>query len=627
MAQESYTYDELVKMGAKPGGYTYEEAVAAGAKPSDTIAPVAKVQPADPTKPGYALKEVAKTAWEQMKALGSGAASLVTGIPDQLRQGADIVSDVVTGQGSLPSDDILHRIMNSPHAQQMVKNTVMPVAKAVKTTAQGAAALASPYLLGSPKITPPSDQDFQEQAQVGGALGAMAIAGKVGELVAPKLAPIAETVIKKTPTWVVDKFKPAPVITFLRGMGSTDPTARTWIPKLMDELKAAGGAETVDQARSAIKTRMQDVYNPLVERILEPQKDVVVPGSRAQHLQARIEAIPDRIKLDDPAKYAKMVEAEKNAVGHGEDYTIGQLDQLRKSYERSVKHNQSISASMTADESSAAMDRASMRFAIDKFYDSLTDNSGTGVDVKELKSRIGAMLKGDEALAKRTNRAAIQSGRPMPVRVVEGVGHVMRSGKYADNLGSGVTSNINSDIASAMRRWDRSPADITAPLKKPQLQLGSGSGEFYIDPSAGNLYGNGAEQQAANLVRNQPAQSGGFTAARNVTPGPTPQKLLNSAPLTPTRMERSSGQVFTIPETTPTNRGIAIEGATTGQQALPAGRIIVTPTPPDASRLTVYYPVKQLARDPKTGRIFKYFTGENGAVIPSLFAQMKAKRK
>ena len=30
---EGYTYEELVKMGAKPGGYTYDEAVAAGAKP------------------------------------------------------------------------------------------------------------------------------------------------------------------------------------------------------------------------------------------------------------------------------------------------------------------------------------------------------------------------------------------------------------------------------------------------------------------------------------------------------------------------------------------------------------------------------------------------------------------
>lgn len=93
------------------------------------------------------------------------------------------------------------------------------------------------------------------------------------------------------------------------------------------------------------------------------------------------------------------------------------------------------------------------------------------------------------------------------------------------------------------------------------------------------------------------------------------QQQLNTAPHTPTRLERSSGQVFTMPAEIPTNRGLVIEGATTGQARLPAGRILVTPAPPDVSRLTIYDAVKQVARDPKTGRMFKYFTADQGAEV------------
>lgn len=288
---------------------------------------------------------------------------------------------------------------------------------------------------------------------------------------APKLLsegiPAAAGEVERMAPKVGDVFKPEPVITFLRALGTSDPTAREWIPKLMDELNKAGNVKTVDDARVAIKKRM-DVYNPAVEKILEPQKDVVVPGSRAEHLQARIEAIPERIRLDDPAKYQAMVKDAQNSVGKGSDYTIGELDNLRKSYERSVKHNQSISASMTADESTAAMDRASERFIIGKFYDSLQDVPG-GASVQGIKSQIGAMLKGEEALSKRANRAAIQSGQALPAKIVEGAGHMMRPGKYAENFGSGVTSMINSDLASSLRRWSGAPPEIPSEYQVPPM--------------------------------------------------------------------------------------------------------------------------------------------------------------
>lgn len=420
-------------------------------------------RPGDPSDPHYQAKETLKSVWDQIKNQVSGIPSLVTGLPAAAQQAAGVVKDVLTGEGSSPTEPSLGmRLLKSPNAQAMAKSVAAPFV----TSARGV------HSLVNPSIPAPSDEEFAQASQAAGANAAGMALGAIAPKVAPHLAPLVEAAtdsVKELPGWVADKFKPEPVITFLRGMGSTDPTARTWIPKLMDELKAAGDVQTVDQARDAIKTRL-DTYNPVVEKILEPSKDVVIPGSRAEHIQARIDAIPEKVRLDNPDKYKAIVEDTQKLVGQGTDYTIGELDQLRKSYERSVKHNQSMSASMTADESSAAMDRASMRFAIDKFYGALDQVAGTGADVAELKSRIGAMLKGDEALAKRTNRAAIQSGQSMPAQVVEGIGHVMRSGKYAENLGSGVTSNINSDISSAMRRWTRTPTSIVPPDPFTPLQ-------------------------------------------------------------------------------------------------------------------------------------------------------------
>lgn len=268
-----------------------------------------------------------------------------------------------------------------------------------------------------------------------------------------------------------DKFKPSPTITLGRGVGTAGAPAdfitRT-IPVAGDELHAwqtetGIPVDNVPKARIAIQDRLNKT-NEIVKQIVDPVRDTVIPGARAEHAAAQIAAIPDEIRLNDPAKYQRIVADIQEKIGQGPEYTIGDIDEQRQAYERRVTDwDKSIAADMSTDASMKALDKASANWSIKKFYDSLDKVNNTGMDVGELKNRVGALIETDGQLLKRVNRSIIQSGQSTPAKIVEGIGHAMRSGKYAENLGSGVTSMIDADIKSAMRRWETTPRAVTPP--------------------------------------------------------------------------------------------------------------------------------------------------------------------
>lgn len=137
---------------------------------------------------------------------------------------------------------------------------------------------------------------------------------------------------------------------------------------------------------------------------------------------------------------------------------------------------------------------------------------------------------------------------------MESAGHLMRPGKFLENTGSGVGTMINSDIASAMRRWQRTPSEIMAGAPKPNamnavrqsLALPPATNAFHIDPSAGELYGQPTAADRLRSITRTPAEPGEGIPMRDVTPPKA--KLLNPAPAKiTTYIQRSSGKVFEMP--------------------------------------------------------------------------------
>jgi hypothetical protein len=258
-----------------------------------------------------------------------------------------------------------------------------------------------------------------------------------------------------------DVLKPKdPVVTMMRATGTADPQAQTFYPKAMDELKqweadTGKTVKDVPSARRAIDDRIQS-YNQISDQYTKPQENIVVPGARAGEAAARIAAIPEEIRLKNPARYQSLVDKINEAAKEPE-YTIGELNSLRQELGAKNKaYGKDLSGRIEANLSQKAMDAASERYVRAKFYDALQGGS----DIQDLKSRIGAMIQLEDDLFPRVNRAAIQSGSSFPARVSEGIGHTMRPGKYLENTGSGITASIDSDIASALRRHQGRPSAI-----------------------------------------------------------------------------------------------------------------------------------------------------------------------
>lgn len=390
---------------------------------------------------------------------------------------------------------------------------------------------------------------------VAGMAATFAVAPGLVKETLPEITSRAAKVPKIGTDMVSDLFKPKdPVVTTVRGLGIKDPAVGKWGPTALDEVgewsDKNGAIRDTPTLRKALRDQM-DANNAIAEPIIKQQHDVIVPGSRAEAARVRIEAIPAEIRLDEPARYKRLVD-EANALADKPDYTIGELNELRKSLGAKNKtYGKDLSGQIAADHSVAAMDHAQESWARTKLYDSMDENSASGSAVKELKNRMSAMIKLDDAAFKKVNKSIVESGKRRAQSAIEAVGKVMTPGTTLKHFGENAT--IDSDVASAVRQWKRRPTKITAPdpkLPRPEevpfrKQLGPGGGEFHIDPSAGPLYGQPTGPEQLRSMVMTPAEEGGGIPMRDVTP--PKNKMLPAAPNTATIIQRSSGQVHAMP--------------------------------------------------------------------------------
>lgn len=433
---------------------------------------------------------------------------------------------------------------------------------------------------------------------VGGIAAAPALIGSVIEGAGPAaeyLGEKAKAAPRTAADALSDAFKPKdPVVTTMRGLGIKDPEVTKWGPKALDEVgqwsDRNGPVRDTPTLRTALREQM-DKNNDLAEPVIQQQRDIVVPGSRAESAQVRIDSIPAEIKADDPVRYQKLVQEARETVKLP-DYTIGELDDIRKSLgSKNKTYGKNLSAQIAADHTMAAMDHAQESFARAKLYDSLEQNSGTGLDIQELKARMGAMIKMDNAAFKKVNQSMIESGRRLPERAIELAGKVMTPGTTLKHFGDNAT--IDSDIASAVRQWKRRPSQIVAPTPKlpapapvsSRLALPPAAGQFQIDPSAAPLYGASAADQIRAMMM-KPAEEGGGIPMRDVTP--PKQKMLPAAPVTARTILRPSGETFTGYPSQRQPAGELAGNAPRPNRILPPSRpAIVPPAPAAANPLNV----------------------------------------
>lgn len=262
---------------------------------------------------------------DQAQAAGDAVKSLPGSLVDAAREGGTALLEMLTGKGS-------------QRASNMVSGAVQGVARPAATLATQGAELYGGMpnaLMAMTGVEAPSPED-PRTAEMAGAAG-QNLAMTLGVPAVTQGVPAAtRAVLSKFPKGKLsDSFKPDPVSTYVRAVkpAKNQPDFATKsAPDALDELKAYEDMTgkpviTVEQAREGLQARSR-FYNQEVAKILEPRADIAVRGSGARLAQAKIDAIPDAVRLMEPEKYQSLVQAARRTAG--KDFTIGEINRIRQ---------------------------------------------------------------------------------------------------------------------------------------------------------------------------------------------------------------------------------------------------------------------------------------------------------
>jgi hypothetical protein len=325
-------------------------------------------------------------------------------------------------------------------------------------------------------------------------------------------------------------------------------------------------------------------------------------GSRGISLEPAADAIEKtitpRMKLHDPAAVqAIQVIADRY---RGRTFTIQEAEELihggnaeLKRYYAKNPAAQQMSAAENPDTAALVAETDAIRKTV---YGHL-DQAGGGEGPRTLGRRYGALAHVEEELRRRKNvmdrQPTVNVGEAYAA--IEGAGKLVRGairGKFGDpggvaDIAEGLAmrqaakevselNNSNRLIERAFRNYTQRPVPVNVAPFQPKALLGSGP-----------------------IITPPPADPSGIT----VTTGP---------PLKPRiRGELPAPPLVTPPPADPS--GITV---TTGPPLKPriAGQLpappLVTAPPADLSGMEIIDAARKIARDPKTGRFFVYYTSE-----------------
>lgn len=294
-------------------------------------------------------------------------------------------------------------------------------------------------------------------------------------------------------------FKPDPVSTWVRAFkpGKTAPDfaqAEVGTAEIvLKEIKAfedvtGRKVDSPQLVREAMKTRSKH-YNQYVNRLLNPRRDIVVPDSGAAIADAKIAAIPESIRLQDPVEYTRLTA--KANTARGKHFTVGELNDIRQGTgaKASRQYDKNVKAALVLDENIAAMDKAAADTSRNLLYEHVNQVSPrAGSAFREANSRIGATIE-QQDLAEGLVNASIAQKKSVPAKVASGVSKALSPVKSLEKLSTGESATIVGDIASAVKRWKKRPDILPEfPLQgthgtKPQLMLSAHAGGWEMSPA------------------------------------------------------------------------------------------------------------------------------------------------
>lgn len=261
------------------------------------------------------------------------------------------------------------------------------------------------------------------------------------------------------------------------------------------ELRIGKPVKDIDTARAALDAQFQKELMPQRRALIDPQKDVVIRGSRQAIVEAKIKAIPESVKLTDKPLYDSLV-ADIEASVPPTDFTLGQLEQLTTSLNQTnrVFHRANLSGALSKLETiKGSGDIAAENAARVQMYTGM-DAQGLGGAgaVRNINQRVGAQIKLQDALDSVEQTARTEATRPRLPQAVQKMGRTVGS-TVMKTVGAspGNQLTVNESIAAAMRKWKGEPArfSVTQPktFQRPPASplLAPAQGE--LAPSGGGM--------------------------------------------------------------------------------------------------------------------------------------------
>lgn len=317
-------------------------------------------------------------------------------------------------------------------------------------------------------------------------------------------------------------------------------------------------------------------------------------GQRGISLEPVAEAIEKtitpRMKLHEPAK-VEAIQAIADRY-RGRTFTIQEAEELLKganaeldSYYAKNPAAQRVARDANPDTAALNAEAGVLR---DRIYNSL-DEAGGGEGPRTLARRYGALMNMERELYRRINVA----NRQAPVSLGEQFGTIQAMGKLGVGLATKNPLSVleafamreaakqmkelnttNSLIERTFRNYTQKPVPVTVPPFQPKALLGPGP-----------------------IVTPPPADPSGITVTTGPPLKPRIAGQLPAPPLvTPPPADPSGITVTTGPPLKPTLKGLLERPP------------LVTPPPADLSGIEIIDAARGIARDPKTGRFFVYFT-------------------
>lgn len=329
------------------------------------------------------------------------------------------------------------------------------------------------------------------------------------------------------------------------------------------EAKIGEPVKDINTARAAARAQFEQDLMPLRRSIIDPQKDVTVPGSRRKLVMAKIDAIPKDILPGTP-EHDNLVENARASVPG--DLTIGELEDITSSLnsQNRAYHQARLSQALSKlENANGAMNVASEQTARNLMQEGMDAHGLGGADkLKQVNHGIGSLIRLEDSLDVAEKQARVEASRPFLSRGFRG-------------------TTINEGLANAMRLWKNLPSFIASgpewgPTARTRLLSPGTSIDLGPSPDTSSVRGGPAIYTPSGTPRQITAEAsspyalgeGGPVAGTGPSTVTGEEGQLAKGPFTGKPIVGKMGDRLTVPNV-PIKKGVPLETTMEGGAVQP----------------------------------------------------------